>query len=75
MQWMKRFGLQRKHITHHTIEFLRKHTTQTNPFHLIIEFGVKRVDVDGQATFAPQVIPNILKTGRNVIRTKAQFAT
>ena len=75
MQRVVRFGLQGQHIAHHAIEFLREHATQTNALHLVIEFGIKWVDVDGQTAFTPQVIPNIFKAGRDEICAKTQLAT
>ena len=44
---------------------LRKHTAQTHPFHLVVQAGVKRVDIDRQAAFAPQVVPGVFMARRD----------
>ena len=51
---------------------MREHAAQAGALHLVGQFGVKRVHVDGQPPFAPQVIPGVLVTWLHEFIRQAQ---
>ena len=66
-------GLQRQHIADFGVKLLREHAAQPCPFHLVVQFGIERIDIDRQPALAPQVVPGVFKAGLHVLVGQAQL--
>ena len=67
------FGLHGQHVAHHRVQALHEHAAQAFTLHDVVQSGVKRVHVDRQTALAPQVVPSVFKTRRDVVRGQAQL--
>src|SRR4051812_37752058 len=63
---------QRQRVTDRRTQSCREHPPEAIALHLVIEPRLERVDVDGKATFAPQVIEGVLVTGDEVLVRHAE---
>ena len=66
--------LQRQHVAHHAVELLLEHAAQAGALQLVVQAGVERVHIDGQAPLAPQVIEGVFVAGLHVAVGNAQLA-
>ena len=66
-------GLDGQHVAHGGVELLLEHAAQAGAFHLVVEFGIERVYVDGQAALAPQVVPGVFIRSLDVLVGEAQL--
>src|SRR6185503_186984 len=64
----------RQRVADDAIEALREHAPQPRARHLIVEARIERIDVDGEAPLAPQVVPDVLVPGDDVVRAEIQGA-
>ena len=55
------------------VELLLEHAAQAHALHLVAELGIKRVQIDRQAAFAPQVVPDVLIGAEHVGVAQAQL--
>ena len=65
--------LQRQDIAHRLVQPLAEDAAQADPFHLVVQTGVKRVHVHGQAAFTPEVIPGVFVAGQHRVIRQAQL--
>ena len=64
-----------QHIAHHRVQFLLEDAAQSGALHRVVQLRIKRIDVDGQAALAPQVVPNVFIGALHVLRGDAELGS